>query len=166
MRKLQLFLPRQPGYHKIPLWRISTLYMFSKKVRQIDNNRHWFYIQLDGKYKTRLYMSYRSNYFAPYLVLKSGFRYIYFMGIYFMFLPDQGMGPCIMCRSTTQNAWTLYFAVQMIEKWCAELVRSNKANEWVRSNRANEWGLALKATRLNRLPPGRHMYAIALTSLI
>ena len=44
---------------------INVIYMFSEKEWQINNNRRWFYIQLDGKYETGLNISYRSNYFVP-----------------------------------------------------------------------------------------------------
>ena len=93
---------------------MSTLYMFSEKVRQINNNRRWFYIQLDDKYKTGLYkniyISYRSNCFVPNLALKSGFGYLRFV------FYSMGMGPCIVCGSSAQNAWTYtcdHIAVQM-----------------------------------------------------
>ena len=52
--------------------------MFSGKVTQISNKLRWFYIQLHDKYKVGLCISYRINYFVPYLALKSGFGYIHY----------------------------------------------------------------------------------------
>ena len=107
---------------RIPLWQISTLYMLSGKVTQISNKLRWFYIQLDDKYKVELCISYRSNYFVPYLALKSGFGYIH----YEYYPITEGLGLCIdLIRATV--------AVYVIE------------ND-VRSNRANDWGLDIKST--------------------
>ena len=92
---------------RIPLWQISTLYMLSGKVTQISNKLRWFYIQLDDKYKVELCISYRSNYFVPYLALKSGFGYIH----YEYYPITEGLGLCIdLIRATV--------AVYVIEKWC------------------------------------------------
>ena len=51
---------------------IYVIYVFRKKIRQIDSNHRWFCTQLDGKYKT--YIACRRNYKVPYLTLKSGGR--------------------------------------------------------------------------------------------
>ena len=82
---------------RIPLWQISTLYMRSEKVTQISNKLRWFYIQLDDKYKVGLCISYRSNYFVPYLALKSGFgyvRYEYLRYVFTRLLKDWGYVLC------------------------------------------------------------------------
>ena len=42
---------------------------------------------------------------------------IYVMDIYVMFLTDQWMGPCIVCRSFAQNAWTLYLQLCCWDAW-------------------------------------------------